>query len=223
MTTKLLVAVYSFSGHTVELAQAVAAGAREIADVDVELKQVPEFLPDSFFADKPELRAARSSLADMPVATIDDLLAADGIAFGSPVHFGSFASQWKQFIDQLSPVFVKGSLVNKPVSLFVSAGSIHGGEEAALLSMMVPLLNLGMLPVGVPYPIQGQSPEFDAGSPYGAVFVTGHHGEKPLAEGDAMIARILGKRLAAVSKVIKIGAATCPDCAFLAEHYDKAT
>lgn len=220
MMTKILVAVYSFSGHTVELAKAVANGAREISDIDVQLKQVPEFLPDSFFADKPELAAARAAFKDIPVATTDDLLTADGIAFGSPVHFGSFASQWKQFIDQLSPVFVKGSLVNKPVSLFVSAGSVHGGEEAALLSMMVPLLNLGMLPVGVPYPIQGQSPGFDAGSPYGAVFVTGHQGEKPLAANDAMIARILGKRLAAVSKVIKVGAATCPDCAFLAEHYE---
>lgn len=221
MTTKLLVAVYSFSGHTVQLAEAVADGAREISDVEVQLKRVPEFLPDSFFADKPELRAVRTSLNHIPVASVDDLLAADGIAFGSPVHFGSFASQWKQFIDQLSPVFVKGSLVNKPVSLFVSAGSVHGGEEAALLSMMVPLLNLGMLPVGVPYPIQGQGPEFDAGSPYGAVFVTGHHGEKPLAEADATIAKILGKRLAAVSKVIKVGASTCPDCAFLADHYQE--
>jgi NAD(P)H dehydrogenase (quinone) len=220
VSTKLLVAVYSFSGHTIELARAVAEGAREISDIEVELKQIPEFLPEKFFSDKPELTAARSVLRDIPYATTDDLLAADGIAFGSPVHFGSFASQWKQFIDQLSPVFVKGSLVNKPVSLFVSAGSVHGGEEAALLSMMVPLLNLGMLPVGVPYPIQGQNPEFDAGSPYGAVFVTGHRGEKPLAVGDATIARILGKRLAAVSKVIKVGAATCPDCAFLADHYD---
>ncbi len=219
MTTKLLVAVYSFSGHTVKLAEALAEGAREIGDVEVELKQVPEFLPESFFADKPELQAARASMANIPVATIDDLLAADGIAFGSPVHFGSFASQWKQFIDQLSPVYVKGSLVNKPVSLFVSAGSVHGGEEAALLSMMVPLLNLGMLPVGVPYPIQGQGPEFDAGSPYGAVFVTGHHGENPLAEGDATIARLLGKRLAAVSKVIKVGTEACSDCSFLADHY----
>ncbi len=218
--TKILVVFYSFAGHTAQLARHVAAGVQEVADVEVTLKQVPELLPETFFADKPDIKAARKSFADVPVASVDDLLAADGIAFGTPVHFGSFASQLKQFIDQLSPAFVKGTLVNKPAALFVSCGSVHGGEEAALLSFMIPLLNLGMLPVGVPYPIQGVGPEFDAGSPYGAIYVTGHRGEKRLLRGDIKIARILGRRLAAVSKLLKHGSHVCQDCAFLLDQYE---
>lgn len=217
----VLVLFYSMTGHTAQLARAIAEGAKEIDGSVVTIKQVPELLPADFFEKNPGIREAQKAFADIPVASVDDLLTADAVAFGTPVHFGSFASQIKQFLDQLSPVFIKGSLVNKPAALFASSGSQHGGEEAALLSLMIPLLNLGMLPVGVPYPIQGTGPEFDAGSPYGAIFISGHKGEKQLSDDDKKIARILGKRLAAVAKVIKYGSANCPDCAFLGEHYEK--
>lgn len=219
-TVNILVVFYSFLGHTARLAQCIAEGAASVDGVTVTIKQVPELLPDSFFAKNPKLAEARKSFADTPIATEDDLMKADGIAFGTPVHFGSFASQLKQFIDQLSPVYIKGSLVNKPAALFTSSGSMHGGEEVALLSLMIPLLNLGMLPVGVPYPVQGAGPEFDAGSPYGAIFVSGHKGNETIGKDDAKIANLLGKRLAAVTKVMKHGVEACPDCAFLAQQYE---
>lgn len=214
---KILVLFYSFGGHTANLARFIAEGAREIEGAEVVVKQVPELLPESFFDNKPELKKARESFSHIPIASIEDLTSADGVAFGTPVHFGSFASQIKQFIDGLSPVFIKGTMVSKPAALFCSAGSIHGGEEAALLSLMIPLLNLGMLPVGVPYPIQGEGVEFDSGSPYGAIFMSGHKGDKELTEGDVKIAQILGKRLSAMTKIITSGAETYPDCKFLTD------
>lgn len=214
-SAKILVLFYSLTGKTAQLAEVVAEGAREIEGVEVEVKQVPELMSAEQMAAHPDLVAARQSFAHIPLATKEDLTGADGVAFGSPVHFGSFASQFKQFIDQLSPVFVKGSMVGKPAACFVTGGSIHGGEEAALLSMMIPLLNLGMLPVGIPYPIQGKGPDFDAGSPYGAVYTTGHKGERELTEDDKMIARLLGKRLAAVTKIMKHGCENLPECSFL--------
>lgn len=208
---KILVLFYSFTGHTAKLAEYIAEGAREINGAEVQIKQVPELI---------SLKKANDSFAHIPVATIEDLTSADGVAFGTPVHFGSFASQLKQFIDQLSPVFVKGIMVGKPAAFFTSSGSMHGGEEAALISLMIPLLNLGMIPIGVPYPIQGESGDFDAGSPYGAVYVSGHKGDKQLSEGDIKIAKILGKRLAAMSKVIKYGCISFPECQFLASKYE---
>lgn len=217
---KILVLFYSFTGHTAKLAQYIAEGAKEIKGAEVEVKQVPELIPESFFADKPELKKTKESFAQIPVASVEDMTSADGIAFGTPVHFGSFASQLKQFIDQLSPVFVKGTMVGKPVAFFCSAGSLHGGEEAALISTMIPLLNLGMIPIGVPYPVQGESSDFDAGSPYGAVYVSGHKGDKGITEGDIKIAKILGKRLAAMSKVIKYGCVLFPECQFLSTKYE---
>lgn len=217
---KILVLFYSFTGHTAKLAEYIAEGAKEIDGVEVEIKQVPELIPQEIFDKKPELVQTKQSFAHIPVATLDDLTSADGVAFGTPVHFGSFASQLKQFIDQLSPVFIKGTMVGKPAAFFTSAGSIHGGEEAALLSLMIPLLNLGMLPVGVPYPVQGEGIEFDAGSPYGAIYVSGHKGEKELSEGDIKIAKILGKRLAALAKVVRHGCDNLPQCQFLTTKYE---
>lgn len=217
---KILVLFYSFTGHTARLAQYIAEGAREIAGVAVQVKQVPESIPDSVFEAKPELKKIRESFAHVPVATMEDLTSADGVAFGTPVHFGSFASQLKQFIDQLSPVYVKGTMVGKPAALFTSAGSNHGGEEAALLSMMIPLLNLGMIPIGVPYPVQGVGKEFDAGSPYGAIHVSGHKGDNEVSEGDIKIARILGKRLSAMAKIIRHGCTAFPECQFLTTVYE---
>lgn len=217
---KILVLFYSFTGHTAKLAEYIAQGSREIDGVEVEVKQVPELIPQEVFEKNSELAAARQAFAHIPVAALDDLTSADGIAFGTPVHFGSFASQLKQFIDQLSPVFIKGTMVGKPAAFFTSAGSMHGGEEAALLSLMIPLLNLGMLPVGVPYPVQGEGVEFDAGSPYGAIYVSGHKGEKQLSEGDIKIAKILGKRLAALAKVVRHGCDNLPQCQFLTTKYE---
>lgn len=216
---KILVLFYSFTGHTARLAEVIAEGAKEITGAEVEIKQVPEILPKDFFYNKPDLQEARSGLSKIPVASIEDLVSADGVAFGTPVHFGSFASQIKQFIDQLSPVYIKGTMVGKPAACFTSAGSLHGGEEAALISLMIPLLNLGMIPIGVPYPIQGEGSEFDAGSPYGAIFVSGHDGLRVLSEDDKTIARVLGKRLSAMTKIIKSGCQSFPDCKFL---YDKS-
>lgn len=217
---KILILFYSFTGHTAKLAEYIAQGAREIEGAEVIIKQVPELVPSEVFEKNPDLKKAKESFAHIPQAAIEDLTSADGVAFGTPVHFGSFASQLKQFIDQLSPAFIKGTMVGKPAAFFTSAGSTHGGEEAALLSMMIPLLNLGMVPIGVPYPIQGEGSDFDAGSPYGAVYVSGHKGDKELSEGDKKIARILGKRLAAMSKVIKYGCVNFPECQFLSSQYD---
>lgn len=217
---KILVLFYSLTGQTVKLAKYIAEGAREIEGVDVLVKQVPEIYTEEYFAKHEHISKAREAFKDMPVATIEDLLGADGVAFGTPVHFGSYAAQLKHFIDGLTPVYVKGTMVGKPAALFTSAGSMHGGEEVALLSLMIPLLNLGMLPVGVPYPIQGQSPDFDSGSPYGAIFVSGHHGEKQPSDGDIKVARILGKRLAGLSKVLKHGCEGLPECKFLSAKYE---
>lgn len=217
---KILILFYSMAGHTAKLAEFIAQGTREIPGVETTVKQVPEILPAEFFADKPELKAAKETFAHIPIATIEDLTSADGVAFGTPVHFGSFASQLKQFIDGLSPVFIKGVMVGKPAALFASCGSTHGGEEAALLSLIIPLLNLGMIPIGVPYPVQGEGSDFDAGSPYGAIYTSGHRGDKELDEGDIKIAKILGKRLAAISKIIKYGCEKFPECNFLSSKYD---
>lgn len=208
---KILVLFYSFTGNTAKLAEEVAVGARSVAGAEVEIKQVPEMLEKSFYDEKPALKKIRRQLdGKYQIATIEDMETADGIAFGTPTHFGSFASQLKQFIDQLSGDWLKGRLVSKPAAVFCSSGSLHGGEELTLLSLMIPLFNLGMIPVGIPYPIQSEGPGFDAGSPYGAIYVA--KGGKDIAKEDKKAARVLGIRLAAMAKLMKCGCEHCGIC-----------
>lgn len=208
---KILVLFYSFTGTVARLAEAIAAGAGQITGTEVAIKQVPELLSADFYAQNPNLKKVRQDLdRKYEVATAEDLISADGIAFGSPTHFGSFASQMKQFLDQLSGEWLAGKLINKPAALFCAAGSTHGGEELTLLSLMIPLFNLGMIPVGIPYPIQGEGPAFDAGSPYGAIYVTG--GNRALSSADKKVAGILGRRLATMAQILNCGCTSCNLC-----------
>ncbi len=210
---RILVLFYSLGGKTADLAREVAKGAAEIVDTEVIIKRVPELIPKEVFEKNLALKEKKEKLEkEFPEAALDDLTSADAVAFGTPVHFGSFAAQIKQFIDQLSPVFVKGQMVNKPAAVFCVSGSLHGGEELTLMSLIIPLLNLGMIPVGIPYPIQGAGPEFDAGSPYGAVFVSGAKEERELEEDDKMVANILGRRLAMMAQLLNCGCERCNVC-----------
>ncbi len=167
-------------------------------------------MPPAVFEKSPELKESKEKLEkEFAVATVEDLVEADGIAFGTPVHFGSFASQIKQFIDQLSPVWMQSKMVNKPAAVFCSAGSLHGGEEVTLISLMIPLFNLGMIPIGIPYPIQGEGPEFDAGSPYGAIYVNKAKSQIGMLENDRKVAQILGQRLAKMTQLLNCGCEKC--------------
>lgn len=190
---------YSYTGNTAQLAEIVAEGVKEIEKTSVSIFQIAE-IPGDKVGDK-------KAILTHPVATLENFINSDGVAFGTPTHFGSFSYQWKSFMDQMTPAWLSSKLVNKPVSLFCSAGAMHGGEELTLISMMIPLFNLGMIPVGIPFPIQGESPDFDAGSPYGAISVTGHTHQ--LSQADKKIARILGNRLAMMTHILNCN---CEEC-----------
>jgi len=71
--------------------------------------------------------------------TLDDLKSCDGLALGSPTHFGNMAAPLKYFLDNTTEAWFSGSLTNKPAAVFTSTGSMHGGQETTLLSMMLPL------------------------------------------------------------------------------------
>jgi NAD(P)H dehydrogenase (quinone) len=215
---KILIIFYSLGGSVVKLAKEIAKGVKEVEGTEVEIKRVKELIPDEVFEKNIRMKEDRERIEkEFEEATAQDLIEADGIAIGTPVHFGSFASQIKQYLDQLSPVWLEGKLVNKPVSVFCASGSLHGGEEVALFSLLAPLMNLGMIPVGIPYPIQGEGPEFDAGSPFGAIYITGHKHKRELSEDDKKVARILGNRLATMTKIIMCGCQSCNVCRLMSQ------
>jgi len=202
---KLLIVYYSMYGHVLQLARAVEEGAKSVAGVEVVLRRVAEF--DEVIqktADNQHLVNVREQQANIPVCTLDDLRQADAVIFGSPTRYGNMTAQMKQLIDSTASLWLKGEMEGKPAGVFTSTASTHGGQETTLLTMIVPLVHLGMIIVGVPYSVEGMiHTEARGGTPYGATTIAGARGElQPLKE-DLAIASVLGQRVATITKKLR--------------------
>ncbi len=201
----ILVTYYSLFGHMFQMAQAVQAGASEVGGVTVNLRRVKEFTDvEQFIASNEYAKKAQEAQKHIPVCTLDDLRTADGLLLGSPTRYGNMAAQVKQLIDSTGSLWMKGEMEGKPVGVFTSTASTHGGQETTLLTMMVPLLHLGMIIVGAPYSIPGMThTEARGGTPYGASTIAGGQGELQPHENDLAIARALGKRVAEITAKVR--------------------
>lgn len=202
---KVAVIYYSMYGHVLELARAVEQGAKGVQGTEVLLRRVKEFADvEQATANNEHARRMREQQKDIPIATLDDLRAADAVVFGAPTRYGNMAAQMKQFIDTTAPLWLKGELEGKPGAVFTSTSTTHGGQESTLLSMMVPMLHLGMLIVGAPYSTPGMLHTEGRGStPYGASAVAGPRNELPVHEMDLGVARALGKRVAEITRKLR--------------------
>jgi NAD(P)H dehydrogenase (quinone) len=202
---KILIVYYSMYGHVLTLARAVEEGARAVEGAEVNLRRVEEFeLVLKKTANDEYLNQVRERQKDIPTCTLDDLREADAVLFGSPTRYGNMTAQMKQLIDSTASLWLKGEMEGKPAGVFTSTASTHGGQETTCLTMMVPLLHLGMLIVGVPYSVEGMiHTEARGGTPYGASTIAGPRGELQPQPGDLAIARALGKRVAEVAKKLR--------------------
>ena len=185
---EILVLYYSRNGSTAELARHVCRGIESVPGAQSKLRTVP---PVSAENERPVVAVPSSGA---PYATLEDLRSADGLVLGSPTRFGNMAAPLKYFLDSTSSLWVSGALAGKPAGVFTSTQTMHGGQEATLLSMMVPLLHHGMYLVGVPYTERALNETTSGGTPYGASHV-GVAGSA-LTEHEKTIAQVLGKRVA---------------------------
>jgi NAD(P)H dehydrogenase (quinone) len=197
---KVLIVFYSTYGHVYKMAQAVAEGVKEVAGAQVELRRVPETLPEDVLQ-KMGAVEAQKAFADIPVCTVDELASADAIIFGTPTRFGNMCGQMRQFLDATGQLWLQGSLVGKVGSVFASTATQHGGQESTLLSFHITLLHQGLVVVGLPYAFQGQmrNDEITGGSPYGATTIAGTKGERTPTENELAGARFQGKHVAAIA------------------------
>ena len=207
MSTQVQVIFYSSHGHTWQMAEAAAAGAREIEGVEASLWQVPELVPDDVL-EKSGAKAARARFAHIPRAEVAQLSHADAIIFGTPTRFGNMCAQMRNFLDQTGGLWMQGGLIGKVGSVFTSTATQHGGQESTLLSFHTTLLHHGMVVVGVPYSEQRQMTlqEISGGSPYGASTITGGDGSRQPSENELAIARFQGRHAADIARRLKAGA-----------------
>jgi len=196
---EVLVLFYSRRGSTAELARQVVRGIESVAGAVARLRTVPSVSSVSE-ATEPEVPAAGP-----PFATHDDLRECDGLVLGSPTRFGNMAAPLKYFLDGTSALWLNGALDRKPAGVFTSTGSMHGGQESTLLSMMLPLMHHGMYIVGLPFTAEAMNETRSGGTPYGASHLAGSKGDVRLSEHERELAQLLGRRVAELAVAVRKG------------------
>ena len=186
----ILVLYYSRHGATRKLAELIAQGVDSVPGAEARLRTVP--------AVSSVAEATAPSIPDdgAPYVEAADLAECAGLALGSPTRFGNMASSMKYFLDGTAAEWVNGTLSGKPAVVFTSTGSLHGGQEATLLSMMIPLLHHGMLVMGLPYTHPELMNTASGGSPYGATHWAGVDGKRAITDDERALSIALGRRLA---------------------------
>ncbi len=118
------------------------------------------------------------------------------------------AAQMRNFLDQTGGLWVKGALVGKVGSVFVSTGTQHGGQETTITSFHNTLLHHGMLIVGLPYAFPGltRMDEITGGSPYGASTLAGADGSRQPSANELAGAHFQGRHVAEIAARLKRGA-----------------
>lgn len=188
--TEILILYYSQGGAVKEMAQLIARGIESISGAKARIRTVPK-VSTNCEATEPEIPASGD-----PYCELQDLEECIAIALGSPTRFGNMAAPMKYFLDGTAGLWLKGTLIDKPACVFTSTGSMHGGNESTLLTMMLPLMHHGMLMVGLPYSEPVLSSTTSGGTPYGASHVGGAMDDKPITEDEKKLCIALGKRLA---------------------------
>ena len=185
----ILVLYYSRHGATRKLAELIAQGVESVPGCDARLRTVPAVSTVSE-ASAPDIPASGA-----PYVERADLVDCAGLALGSPTRFGNMASAMKYFWDGTATEWLAGTLAGKPAAVFTSTGSLHGGQESTLLSMMIPLLHHGMLIMGLPYTHPELMTTTTGASPYGATHWSGIDGDKAISDDEKRMAIALGRRL----------------------------
>ena len=186
----ILVLYYSRHGATRKLAELIAQGVDSVPGAEARLRTVPAV------SSVAEATAPSIPEDGAPYVEAADLVECAGLALGSPTRFGNMASSMKYFLDGTAAEWVNGTLSGKPAVVFTSTGSLHGGQEATLLSMMIPLLHHGMLVMGLPYTHPELMNTASGGSPYGATHWAGVDGKRAITEDERALSIALGRRLA---------------------------
>ncbi len=189
----ILVLYYSVHGATETMAKHIASGIEQ-AGLEARIRTVPKVSATC------ETTSESIPSEGAIYCTADDLKGCAGLVLGSPTRFGNMAAAMKYFWDSTSSHWLNGDLINKPAGVFTSTGSLHGGQESTLLTMMLPLLHHGMLLMGLPYSYPELMQTQTGGTPYGPSHLAGSDSQLSLSEDEITLCQAMGKRIATTAK-----------------------
>ncbi|WP_339806938.1 NAD(P)H:quinone oxidoreductase [uncultured Marinobacter sp.] len=188
-----LILYYSRNGQTATMASQIARGVARVDGIDARIRAVPPVSPDT------EASAPAVPDEGAPWCSKADLAGCAGLAIGSPTRFGNMAAPLKYFLDSTGDLWLSGAMAGKPAGAFTSTGSLHGGQETTLTSMMLPLLHHGMVICGLPYTEQALATTTTGGTPYGPSHWAGTDAQKPLSDDEKALCQAFGQRLATLA------------------------
>ncbi|OQE19022.1 hypothetical protein PENSTE_c016G01039 [Penicillium steckii] len=191
MAPKIAIVFYSLYGHIVKLAEAEKKGI-ESAGGQVDIYQIAETLSDEVLT---KMHAPPKT--NYPVAQPDTLLEYDAVLLGIPTRYGNFPAQWKTFWDKTGGIWASGGYWGKYAGLFVSTGTLGGGQESTAIAAMSTLAHHGFIYVPLGYKTAfGQLAnleEIHGGSAWGAGTFAGADGSRQPTELELSIAEAQGK------------------------------
>lgn len=185
---EILVLYYSAGGSVKRMAEFIASGIERVPGASARVRTVPRVFDKNPIPDE-----------GAPYAELRDLEECAGLALGSPTRFGNMAAPLKHFLDGTALLWQRGTLAGKPACVFTSTGTLHGGQETTLVSMMMPLLHHGMLIMGLPYTLAELNATRSGGTPYGASHVAGIADDQPITDAERSLCIAQGKRLAEIA------------------------
>lgn len=202
-SAKILICFYSRYGSTAQLAAAVAQGAHIYPQDQVLVRRVPDLEPDDVIRQDARWWSTREALAKLyQPPDPSDLRWADAVVLGSPGYFGSMAAALQHWLQQAARPWRLDEIEEKAGAAFCTTATIHGGNEAVVLSMLTALMHLGFVITPAGY----LSPTLVSNQmPYGASAVTGPDDHVPPSEGDLAAARALGFRVGHVARCLLAG------------------
>jgi len=123
---RILIAYHSETGNTEKLAAAVKEGAAGVEGVTVILRKTA-------------------------AVTDEEIVGADGIILGTPVHWGNLSAVSKQFLDRVGAALGKAGKTygeGRTAAVFCTAGSASNGQEMARLGAISAFLAMRFVILG---------------------------------------------------------------------------
>jgi len=179
----IAIVYFSASGHTQQLAHAIADGARNVAGTQAELLRIQGS----------DIREGRWKNDEI----LQSLQGAEAIIFGTPTYMGGISGQFKAFIDGCSGIWYQQSWRNKIAAGFTHSQGLSGDKLATLQGLMTNALQHSMLWVGTGVLAEGtQTDHVNRLSSYAGVMAQSDGNQILIHKGDRRTGFLLGQRVA---------------------------
>ena len=188
--TTIAIVYFSASGHTQQVAEAVADGAKTVAGTTVSLHRIVG----------EDIQGGRWKND----AILDSLKSADAIVFGTPTYMGGFAAQFKAFIDACGGIWYQQGWKDKIGAGFTHSQGLSGDKLNTLIGLTINAMQHSMIWVGTGAMPEGATPDkTNRLASYSGAMAQSNMDQPNIGPGDRQTAVALGKRVAEVTQRFK--------------------